>query len=211
MPVRATSPSAASSPPMWTCGICCQLAAMFATTAARSRSSGGAGVPGAAARSRATMRPPGPVPCTPASSTPCSRARRRAAGEAIGPPRRGVAVARSGPLGRRRAAAAAATGGGGATTVPARGLDLGEDAVHGDDLPLRGDDPQQPCLRRLDLHGRLVGLHLDDDLPGGDGVAVVDEPPAHLRLLHRDGELRDEQRGHATRRRTAATTSSALG
>ena len=91
------------------------------------------------------------------------------------------------------------------------GLDLGEDAVHGDDLALRGDDPEQPCLRRLDLHGRLVGLDLDDDLPGGDGVAVVDEPPAHLRLLHRDGELRDEQRGHATRRRTAATISSALG
>ena len=90
-------------------------------------------------------------------------------------------------------------------------LELREHPVDGDDRALGGDDPENSGARRLDLDRRLVGLDLDDELTRGHRVAVLHEPAAHLRLLHRDGELRHEHRGHATRRSTAATTSSAVG
>ena len=91
------------------------------------------------------------------------------------------------------------------------GLELCEHPVDGHDRTLRGDDPQDAGARRLDLDRRLVGLDLDDELTRGDRLAVLHEPAAHLRLLHREGELRHEDGGHATRRSTATTTSSADG
>ena len=122
------TPSAASSPPMWTWGICCQLAVMFATTAARRRSSATvAALPfpaGVAPRSRATIRPPGPVPRTSASSTPRSRAIRRAAGDAIGPePRRGAATV--------GAARRPSTAGAGAAAAPSSRSSSARDARAG--------------------------------------------------------------------------------
>ena len=212
---RRTSPSAASSPPMWTCGICCQLAAMLATTAcaepvadARCPAAGPGG--GGEVRARRCARR-APCPARRVSSTPRSRASRRAAGEATGRPRdAGVAAEQAGrapPAAARPAPEAAAR-----RRRRAGGLELGEHAVDGarPRPPRRRSGAGLPPAPR----SRPVALSVStstSELPGDDGVAVVDEPAAHLRLLHRDGELRHRHRGHATRRSTAATTSSALG
>ena len=38
---------------------------------------------------------------------------------------------------------------------------------------------------RLELHGRLVGLDLGEQISGGDGVAFLDQPFGERALLHR--------------------------
>ena len=124
----------------------------------------------------------GPVPATPASSTPLL------AREPAGGRRGDRAVAAWSRRARARAAsappvAAGGSGGDGAThrRAPAGSLDLGEHAVDRRRSRPRGDDPEHARRRRLDLDRRLVGLDLDDVCPAATRVAVRDEPAAHLR------------------------------
>ena len=53
------------------------------------------------------------------------------------------------------------------------------------------DLAERALVDRLDLHGRLVGLDLGDDVAGLDRVALVLEPLGEVALLHRG-----RQRGH---------------
>ena len=86
-----------------------------------------------------------------------------------------------------------------ASAVLERGfvLALGED--HGDrriDRDIVGafrhqNFAERAVVDRLDLHGRLVGLDLGDDIAGLDGVALLLEPLGEVALLH--GR---RQRGH---------------
>ncbi len=76
-------------------------------------------------------------------------------------------------------------------------LAVGEDGrnrrIHGDvGGAFRNQDPAELALiRRLDLHGRLVGLDLGNDVTGLDGVAFLLQPFGEVALLHRG-----RQRGH---------------
>jgi hypothetical protein len=43
---------------------------------------------------------------------------------------------------------------------------------------------QHPFVRRLDLHGRFIGLNLGDDVAGLDGLPFLLEPFCQVALLH---------------------------
>jgi hypothetical protein len=53
------------------------------------------------------------------------------------------------------------------------------------------DLAERAFIDRLDLHGRLVGLDLGDDVAGGDGIALGLQPFGQFALFHGRGK-----RGH---------------
>ena len=157
------------------------------------RSSRGSSAPSpAAARSTSSlvMRPPGPVAVTVARSMPSSRARLRAAGEAVtrppasrsaGPRRPRTTRVRAAGAGRRRRRSPCwrrtnASTSSSLSVSPGRG-DHGDRAGHGHLAAGLGDDPPQHAVaRRLDVVDRLVGLDREQRIAGRDRVALGPQP-----------------------------------
>ena len=162
---------------------------------------------------------------------PCSRAMRRATGEALRAPavavrrRRRRAARRPRGLGLRRrrgrlgawrprgAAGGASLGRAvarrlgllrrlGRRAVAGRrlaaGADARDDLADGQRVALLGDDRQRAGAVGLVGHRGLVGLDLDELVAAGDLVALGLEPLEDRALLHRVGEARHDDVGHAT-------------
>ena len=207
---------------MWTCGICCQLAVMFADDG-RAEAVVRVGRGSVAAR----RRPGGDVPRddAPAGARPL-KGRELDPSLAGHPPSRG---------GRDRDLAAAARRDTGCRRDDGAGVDGSPTRVRLRHRPNRIRPPARPArapraprrrprsrlppatIRRSPATGAsisTVALSVSTSTTGCPAATAspsVHEPAAHLRVLHRDGELRHDHRGHATRRSTAATTSAAPG
>ena len=218
----ARRPSAASSPPIWTCGICCQLATMFLTTAARSpaarrrpairRDRRGCPDTAVVARSRTTMRPPGAAALHGRELDPvlCCEPACRRRGDRPLPARRAPRAPPlidpgSSPFGRCRHRIVAHEHGPSASRSSPSTPSTGTIAPSGATIADRAG------LGRLDLDRRLVGLDLDEHVALRDPIAVGDEPAQDLAVLHRDRQLLQTELRHASSRSTAVTTSSADG
>ena len=172
----------------------------------------------AASTSALTIRPPGPVPWSWPSSSPSSRAIRRATGDALArPPLPPPPARRARPrpsAGRRLGASAGARGS--ASLLAAFGLaalgslrrvvsadgavaaaaDRRDRRADGERVALLGDDLQRPLLVGLVRHVGLVGLDLDELLALGDLVPVGLEPLEDRALLHRVGQAGHRDVGH---------------
>ena len=57
-------------------------------------------------------------------------------------------------------------------------------------VPLDGYPGDRALVDRLELHRRLVGLDLGEDVAGGDAVAFLDQPFGQRALLHGGGRER---------------------
>ena len=69
-----------------------------------------------------------------------------------------------------------------------------------------------PVVDRFDLHGRLVGFDLGDDVAGAHLIALADEPLGELALLHGGRERRHQELdGHAGQATTSVASSEASG
>ena len=121
---------------------------------------------------------------------------------------------RRGRLRRRlwRASAPARAAGFGARLLRRRGRGASAPAPPSDSTaitaPTGADSPSgvrisasDALVVRLELHVRLVGLDLREDVADGDAIAPLLQPADDLALLHGVGELRHEDVGH--RRRSA--------
>ena len=173
----------------------------------------------AASMSALTIRPCGPVPAMPPSSSPACAAMRRASGlggDPLAVARRGLglrhrlagarppAAARAPRRSARRALASPLALRRGAALGVERALVLALLEQQGDrlvDLHALGaagdqDLAERALVDRLDLHGRLVGLDLGDDVAGLDRVALVLEPLGEVALGHgrRQGRHQDLDR-----------------
>ena len=183
---------------------------------------------------------PGPVPVTPCRSMPCSRARRRASGDAFSRPSgRAAGAAGSGAIGAAGAGVAGASAGGGAAAgaggaaadaavgaggaagagvgrrrgrraVPA-GVQRRDDAADGQRLARARDDLQHPGRVGLVRQRRLVGLDLRQRLAARDRIAVGLQPLEDRALLHRVRQPRHDDLGHDyARSRNVASTASTI-
>jgi hypothetical protein len=124
--------------------------------------------------------------------------------------RRGAAAAGGGLCGGRAQAPAARRGCSGAALQPASARArraargrlhvLAVAGQHRDDVVDRNvgralghqDLRDRALVDRLDLHGRLVGLDLRDDVAGLDLVALLLEPLGKIALLHRGRQRRHQ-------------------
>ena len=156
-------------------------------------------VVGRSSRSAATMRPPGPVPCTVRRSMLRSMASRLVSGDATTRPvwTTGGALGAAGVV-DVGAAAAAATGAAAIGSCRSRCLlTVGEkpaDAVAaGKRLAHLTDAVETAGRRSLDVGLGLVGLDTQDRLAGRDRCPVVGEPLGDRALLHRQAELRHQE------------------
>src|SRR5204862_6988657 len=75
------------------------------------------------------------------------------------------------------------------------------------------DAAEGPGARGLDLHGGLVGLDLEEDVAGGDRVALALVPRDDATLVHREPELGEDHArdAQATSSFAARTMSSTCG
>ena len=149
---------------------------------------------------------PAPPPAPKAEAKPAAAA--PAASPLPNPPpqagegRVGAAPPKTAPAPRAAAQPSAARGNGHALR-PFRDHDLADGAL----------------VHRLDLHRRLVGLDLGDDVPGGDMIALLDAPFRQRALLHRRRQSRHldfdrhegvlDSRGHFPSRRASPGSSPA--
>ena len=102
-------------------------------------------------------------------------------------------------------------GGGGGTLAAA---DLGDRRVDGDTFGafLDKDGGELALIHRLDLHGRLIGLDLGDDVAGLDLLADLLEPAGELALGHRRTEGRHQDlRRHGAQASTRMSVQSSFG
>ena len=160
----------------WARVTCSTIARRIPRTGTRRPSASGA----AARTSASTIRPPGPLPCRPTSSTPSERASCRTAGVA-----RTAAVGSDGTTETSGSDDCSETRCrlDGAQELLALGADHDEHGADRRDLALLDEDLEHRALpRRGDLDGGLVGLHLDERLILRDRVALRDEPARDLGL-----------------------------
>ena len=159
------------------------------------------GSPPATARtSSSVMRPPGPVPATVARSTPSSCATRRTTGVACTRPTPARSTMARVPTRHQRRASRRSVRFGRDRIVAAelelaRLADDDELRADGRDLAFGDEDPQHgSAVRRRDLHGRLVGLDLDERVVLGDRLALRDEPAGDLALRETLAEVGEPER-----------------
>ena len=171
--------------------------AMLTAIARRTPRSGSAPLPVLAAASSTSSRvtaPPGPVPLSPARSTPRWRANARTAGAAaaLG---NGAGAAGIGGAGRGWSASSP-------TTVPVSAWSafLEFDERRTDLDPLAGIDEQArdaARLRRWHFDDRLFGLDRDERLVGDDMIAFGDMPGDDLGFLQSFAEIGQREGAHA--------------